>query len=304
MTREKILVRTSYFSAIGNAVLAAAKIIVGFLSGSLAVIADGFDSATDVLISFVMIFTARIVCRPPNRKYVYGYEKAESIATKILSLIIFYAGIQMVIASGQSFFSSETKEMPAIIAIYVTVFSIVGKLALAWYQHHQSKKINSSMLAANAINMRNDVIISVSVLVGLIFIFILEMPILDSVAGFIVGLFILKSAISIFISSNIDLMDGVKDETIYQKIFEAVDATAGASNPHRVRSRQIGNLYFIVLDIEVNPTITIKDAHNIAEAVESNIRQKIENIYDIIVHIEPKGACSDNEKFGINKSSF
>lgn len=302
MKREKILIRASYFSAIGNAILSVAKLTIGFLSGSLAVIGDGIDSATDVLISFVMIFTARIMKRPPNRKYVYGYEKAESIATKILSLIIFYAGMQMLVSSVQSFFSSETKTMPAIIAIYVTVFSIFGKLALAWYQHRQGKKINSSMLMANAVNMRNDVLISVSVLIGLAFTFILELPILDSVAGFIVGLFILKSALGIFLDSNVELMDGVKDESVYHKIFEAVDGTLGASNPHRVRSRQIGNLYQIVLDIEVNPSISVKEAHDIAETVEKNIRQKVENIYDIIIHVEPSGACSENEKFGIDKN--
>ena len=303
MSREKILFRSSFISALGNAILAVAKIFVGFISGSLAVVADGFDSATDVLISFVMIFTAKIINRSPNKKYVYGFGKAENIATKILSFIIFYAGLQMIIVSLGSIFSDETKEIPTVIAIYVTVLSIFGKLALSWYQYRQGKKINSSMLIANAVNMRNDVLISVSVLVGLAFTFILEMPILDSLAGFIVGIFILKSAVSIFMESNVDLMDGVKDETVYQKIFEAVDATVGANNPHRVRSRQIGNNYFIVLDIEVEPTITIQEAHNIAETVEENIRNKIENIYDIVVHIEPLGAAKDHEKFGIARNN-
>ncbi|HOF16861.1 MAG TPA: cation diffusion facilitator family transporter [Bacteroidales bacterium] len=302
MTREKTLTRVSYISAAGNAVLSVAKIVIGIISGSLAVLGDGIDSAMDVLISFVMIFTARILRRPPNYKYVYGYNKAEGVATKILSLIIFYAGIQMLVSSTQSFFSSETKVMPSIIAIYVTVFSIVGKLILAWYQYRKGKKIDSSMLIANAVNMRNDVLISVSVLLGLVFTFILKMPILDSVAGFIVGIFILKSAIGIFIDSNIELLDGVKDESVYQKIFEAVDETTGAFNPHRVRSRKIGDLYQIVLDIEADPNITIKEAHDISEAVEKNIRQKIENIYDIIIHVEPIGSCSKNEKFGIDKN--
>jgi len=303
MTREKILVRASNISAIGNAILSVSKIAIGIFAGSLAVIGDGIDSAIDVLISIVMIFTARIMSRPPNRKYVFGYEKAESIATKILSLIIFYAGIQMLVSSVQSFFSSETKAMPAIIAIYVTIFSIFGKLALAWYQYRQGKKIDSSMLIANAVNMRNDVLISVSVLVGLGFTFILKMPIFDSITGFIVALFILKTSITIFMDSNVELMDGVKDESVYHKIFEAVDITDGASNPHRVRLRQIGNLYMIELDIAADPNITIKEAHDITEAVEKNIRQKLENVYDIVIHVEPKGECSENEKFGINREN-
>ena len=95
MSREKILITTSWISTIGNAILSVSKIIIGLFAGSLAVVGDGIDSATDVVISIVMIFTARLINRPPSKKYVFGYEKAEGIATKILSLVIFYAGMQM-----------------------------------------------------------------------------------------------------------------------------------------------------------------------------------------------------------------
>ena len=301
MSREKILIRTSWISTIGNAVLSVSKIIVGLLAGSLAVLGDGIDSATDVIISVVMIFTARIMSRPPSKKYVFGYEKAESIATKILSLVIFYAGMQMMLSSVESIFSDEVKEIPSAIAIYVTVFSIAGKLLLALYQYKQGKKINSSMLTANAINMRNDVIISSGVLLGLIFTFIFKLPILDSITGLIISLFIIKSSISIFMDSNVELMDGVKDVNIYNKIFEAVEKVPGAGNPHRVRSRMIGNLYNITLDIEVDPQMTLMQAHEIADAVEKSIENSIDNVYDILVHVEPAGKCQTDEKFGIDK---
>ena len=75
--REQILIRTSWTSTIGNAILSTSKIIVGLWAGSLAVLGDGIDSATDVIISIVMIFTARIISQPPSKKYVFGYEKAE-----------------------------------------------------------------------------------------------------------------------------------------------------------------------------------------------------------------------------------
>ena len=282
--REQILIRTSWISTIGNAILSTSKIIVGLWAGSLAVLGDGIDSATDVIISIVMIFTARIISQPPSKKYVFGYEKAEGIATKILSLVIFYAGVQMLISSIGSIFSEEAKEIPSAIAIYVTIFSI-----------------DSSMLTANAINMRNDVIISSGVLLGLIFTFIFKLPILDSITGLIISLFIIKSSIGIFIDSNVELMDGVKDVNVYNKIFEAVETVPGASNPHRVRSRMIGNLYMITLDIEVNPQITITQAHQIADAVEKSIKSSIDNVYDILVHVEPAGECQTDEKFGIDK---
>lgn len=301
MSREKILIRTSWVSTIGNAILSVSKIIIGLFAGSLAVLGDGIDSAIDVIISIVMVFTAHIINRPPSKKYVFGYEKAEGIATKILSLVIFYAGMQMLVSSLASTFSDEAKAVPSVLAIYVTVFSIIGKLLLALYQYKQGKKIDSSLLTANAVNMRNDVVISCGVLAGLVFTLILKLPILDSITGLIISLFIIKSSVGIFIDSNIELMDGVKDLNVYNQIFEAVEKVPGALNPHRVRSRMIGNLYMITLDIEVNPQITITQAHQIADAVEKSIKHSIDNVYDILVHVEPAGENQTEERFGIAK---
>lgn len=302
-TREDILIRTSWISTIGNGILSIAKIIIGLTAGSLAVLGDGLDSATDVLISVVMIFTARIMNKPPSRKYVFGYEKAESIATKILSLVIFYAGVQMFVSSIQHLFSSEPRALPGMLALYVTVISIIGKWGLAWYQIKQGKKINSSMLIANAKNMQNDVLISASVLLGLFFTFILHLPILDTITGLVISGFIIKTSIGIFMDSNVELMDGVKDESVYEKIFEAVERVPGAHNPHRVRSRQIGGLYMIDLDVEVDGNITLNEAHDIAHAVEKSIKETLENVYDIVVHLEPEGKCHEAEKFGICKEA-
>jgi cation diffusion facilitator family transporter len=279
--------------------LSAAKIVVGLVAGSLAVLGDGVDSAADVVISAVMVFTARIMRRPPDRKHVYGYGKAEGIATKILSFVVFYAGMQMLISSLQNLFSGEVREMPSMIAIWVTVFSIVGKLLLSLYQHRLGKRADSQMLVANAANMRTDVLISCGVLVGLFFTFVLELPILDTVTGLVISLFILRTAVEIFMKSNVELMDGVDDPDIYNRIFDAVARVPEAGNPHRVRSRQIGGHYMIVLDIEVDGGMTVAAAHDIAHDVEESIRHSIENIFDIVVHVEPAGCSHAEEPFGI-----
>ena len=299
--REKILIRASWISIIGNAALSISKIFVGIIAGSIAVLGDGIDSATDVVISIVTLFTARIVTRPPNNNYAYGYEKADTIAAKVLSFVIFFAGMQMLISSGKNILFAVPRDLPSIIAIYVTLFSMIGKLGLAYYQFRQGKLAGSPMLIANAKNMRNDVIISAGVLVGLFFTFYPDMPILDSITGLLISLYIIRSAIHIFMESNVALMDGVKDTSIYTKIFEAVEKVPGACNPHRVRSRQIGNMYMIVLDIETDGELTLNEAHEIADNVEVSIKQNIENVYDIVVHIEPIGKHHSEEKFGLNR---
>ncbi len=303
-TREKILVRTSLISVIGNAILSLSKIVIGIIGGSMAVLGDGIDSATDVVISLVTLFTAKIMSRPPNAKYVYGYEKADGIATKVLSFVIFFAGIQMLVSTGRSIIYSEVRELPSTTVIYVTIFSIIGKLLLAWNQLQQGKKVNSSMLIANARNMRNDVLISSGVLLGLLFTFVLKLPILDSITGLLISLYIIKSSIGIFKESNIALMDGVSDTSVYEQIIVAAETVPGASNPHRIRSRQLGNMYMIVLDVEADGNLTLYKAHEIAQQVEESIKRSVENVYDIVVHVEPKDTSHKEEKFGIDKSTI
>ena len=300
--RQRQVLRASCVSIAGNAVLSVAKIVVGFISGSFAVVSDGIDSASDVAISIVMIVTAKIMGRKPNKKYVYGYAKAESIATKLLSMLIFFAGAEMLISAVQHLFSKDPRVMPQAIAIYVTVFSIVCKLLLARYQTVVGKRAGSSMLVANGVNMRNDVLISLSVLAGLFFSIGLDLPVLDSVTALIVSCFIIRSAIKIFMDSNVELMDGVKDESVYQKIFDAINGVEGVGNPHRVRSRSIGGKYMITLDVEADGKLTLNQAHALASQVEQSIRETIPEVYDIVVHVEPFGTHPE-EVFGINKKA-
>jgi cation diffusion facilitator family transporter len=270
----------------------------------MAVLSDGLDSATDVVTSAIILFTSSVISRPPNSKYVYGREKAESIASTILSFVIFFMGCQIVISSVERIFSGESGELPSLPAIWVTVVSIAGKLLLSWYQFHQGKRVESSMLKANAINMRNDVIISGGVLAGLICTFLLNIPVLDPVIAAVIGVYIIWSATGIFREANLVLMDGISDTSVYNRIIEAVERVPEAFNPHRIRLRQIGNMYNIVLDIEADGGLSLTEAHRVAQDVENSIKSHIENIYDIVVHVEPKGAVHCAEKYGVSRKDL
>lgn len=302
--RKKIMQRTSWISVIGNALLSLLKIVVGIVSGSMAVLSDGLDSASDVVTSVIILFTSSVISRPPNSKYVYGREKAEHVASTILSFVIFFMGCQIIVTSVEHIIYRQSRDLPSVLAIWVTVVSIAGKFLLSWYQFHQGKRVDSSMLKANAINMRNDVIISGGVLIGLVCTVLLNIPVLDPIIAGFIGLYILWSAIGIFRDANVVLMDGVADTSVYDKIIDAVEKVPGAYHPHRIRSSQIGNQYNIVLDIEVDGLLTLTRAHQIAQDVENSIKESIENIYDIVVHVEPQGNSHRAEKYGISKDKL
>ncbi len=297
--KESALVSTSWVSVVGNALLSGAKIAVGLTAGSMAVLGDGVDSAADVVVSFVMLVAAYIVRRPPSRSYPFGLDKAESVATLVLSLVIFYAGIQMLVSSVGVMISGEMRALPGRLALWVTVFSIGGKLALSWYQFRVGRRVGSEMIVANAKNMRNDVLISAGVLVGLFFTYVLRLPILDSLTGCVIALFIIKTAVEIFRESCVELVDGVRDTGVYRRIFEAVGEVSPELNPHHLRLRLIGGKYMIDLDIEVTPGMSVAEAHDIADAVEESICRRVDNVYDIEVHVEPHGRHHAAEPFGV-----
>jgi cation diffusion facilitator family transporter len=303
-TREKKIIRSSWIAIVTNALLSILKIITGFISGSMALVADGIDSAGDILGSLITLLTARIISRPPNLKHPYGYDKADTIASKLLAFLIFFAGAQLAIATFQRITSGEEGIIPNPMAAVVVIISIAGKQLLAQYLRKTGKNIDSPMLLANAKNMQNDVIISLAVLLGLVFTHVFNYPLLDVLTAFAVSIWIMIVAIKIIIRSSRELMDGLDDPGIYNTITKSVSNVEGAHNPHRIRARKMAHYYMIALDIEIDGKKSLNEGHEIAHKVEDEIKKNIKNVYDILVHIEPIGADRSNEVFGVSPSDL
>lgn len=302
--RIKSIIKASWIGILGNAILAIIKVVIGFAAHSQAVIGDGIDTLSDVATYVIILFTARISQKPPSVKYPYGYRRAETIASKFLSFFIFFAGAQLFYTNIQDLWSGSQRELPDLLAVYVTVFSIIGKFLLASWQFRVGKKTSSSMLIANAKNMRADIILSISVLAGIAATLYMEMPIIDTILAIGVSLWILRIGFKIFMESNTELMDGVDDTSAYEKVFEAADSVKGAYNPHRARIRKISSFYVIDLDIEVDARMSVAESHQISVAVENGIKERLVNVYDIMIHIEPKGNYEVDEKFGLSRDQL
>lgn len=296
--RTQLLRRASFIALVGNGILAAAKIATGTLTGSLAVLSDGIDSATDIIIAIMSLFASRIASRPGDREHPYGHARAETIATTILSFIVFYAGVELLHTSIASLLRGEVSAIPSFPAIAVTAFSIVGKLLLAASQFHFAKRTGSAMLRANGINMRGDVVTSVAVLVGLGLGILLRAPVIDRILAILVSLWILRNAVGIFFESNDELMEGISERGIYERVFKAIASVPEAGNPHRTRIRRLGSSLLADLDIEVDPNMTVAHAHSVALAVEAAIKADLPDIYDVVVHIEPDGNIEE-ECYGL-----
>jgi cation diffusion facilitator family transporter len=300
MDRNKLLKTASWISISGNLVLAAAKIVAGLVAGSMAVMADGLDSLSDVIISFMTLITSLIMAQPPDKEHPFGHHRAETIASSILSFIIFFIGGQLCVLTIAKLYYQTGMEMPGRLAVYVTIASILGKCLLSWSQFYLGKKTKSSMLKANGQNMFNDILTSTGILIGLAAGYYFGIPIIDKIIAIVMGVWIMISAVKIFKGLVVELMDGHEESGPYKAIFQAV-REVGAVNPHRARVRTLSSMYVIDLDVEVDGSMSVHDAHSISGRIERRIREKLDNVLDIVIHMEPLGNNESDESFGLSE---
>ncbi|MDR1703779.1 MAG: cation diffusion facilitator family transporter [Clostridiales bacterium] len=301
MTKKQRDIRTAAIIALaGNAALALIKILVGVFSKSGALLSDGIDSSADTLISAVALVVVRIMSKPADAEHPWGHGRAETVTTAFLSFLLFFTGGQLIINAVSGLISEDQSAVPSVIAMWVTAVSIIGKIFLAWCQYMLGKRANSSMIKANAKNMASDVLVSVGVLIGLIISALTGRAYADTIIAALIGCWIIKTAVGIFLEANLELMDGNSNTEPYHVIIESVNLVDGAGNPHRARMRRIAGFWDIDLDIDVAPECTISEAHDIASQVENEIKKRLENVYDIMIHVEPKGDAKA-ENFGLSE---
>lgn len=303
-TRTKKIKRASWAGILGNGLLAIIKIWFGTIGHSAALVGAGIDAATDIVSSIITLVAADIADKPPDREHPYGHGRVEAIAAKILSFIIITAGIQLVYSTVTDLVEGKERLLPAMFAIYISIGAIAAKIILFIYKYRIGKEVQSQMVIADAKNMRADIVLSVSVLAGLIFTNFLQLPVIDSVMAVAVGVWILKNGISIFMESNDELMEGSADQRLYQRVFDLLKTVDGISNPHRVRIRKINTMYVIDLDIEVDGRLSVREGHNLAIQAEAVLRNEINNLYDVIIHVEPGGNYEDKERYGLTEESL
>jgi cation diffusion facilitator family transporter len=298
--KARVMRAAGLIALFGNTALCGLKVALGIQSGSMAVLGDGIDSSIDVLIAIASLVVARVIARPADDTHPWGHGRAETVATAVLAFLLFFAGGQLILDSGMSLIRREVKAAPGALALAAAGVSIAGKSLLALSQYLLGKKAGSGMLAANAKNMLSDVGLSAGVLLGVGASRFFALGFIDRIAALLVGLWVLKSSISIFSEVNLELMDGAAGKAHYQALFEAVHSVPGASRPHRVRMRRLAGLWDIDLDIEVAPTLPVLEAHKIAVRVEEAIKERLEGVYDIVVHLEPAGN-QEHEGFGLSE---
>lgn len=290
-TRMNLSKRASAIALSVNISLMTAKIAAGLISGSTAIIADAFNNATDIFATIAVFGGIRISYLPPDEKHQYGHAKAEPIVAKLVAILIIFTAITIGYTSIKQLFSIKT-ESPGFVAIMVSFFSILIKYALFKYTNRVGNLVESPSMIADSYNHRSDVLASSAVLLGVVGARF-GYPILDPAAGLVVSILILKTGVSIYINAINDLMDTAPDPKTINFIKKVASKTNGVIHVNNIRARKYGSKYQVDLKICVDGHITVEEGHLIAANTKHNIMKEINNVEDIMVHVNP---CSPDSR--------
>ena len=292
--RYQMSKKVSLISLIVNILLAVAKVIVGFLFTSQALVADGFHSVSDVFSTVIILMSIRISKTPPDEEHPYGHGKAESIATKILGLILIFTGLFLMKDSVLSIVKGKIS-IPGDLVLWVASLSIVAKELLYRYTVKVGERINSKGLIADANHHRSDALSSIAALIGAAGAK-LGFPIFDSLAGFIVALFIVKVGFEILLDAIDDLMDAVPSQDKVDKITAEVKEIPEVIAIGDLKIRSYGPKLYVDVAIVVDDQLTVIDGHKIAVKAKEKIMKKNNSVQEVMVHVDPEQAYYDNTK--------
>ena len=278
--------KVTIISILWNIVLAIIKISAGIIGKSNAMIADGAHSASDIISSVGVLIGSKIASIPKDKGHNYGHEKAETLVSFLLAILLVILSIKIGYNGVYSLFHLNEVQIPTTFPLVVSVISILIKEYQYRITIKVAKKTNSPALKADAWHHRSDALSSVAAFIG-IGGAILGFKSLDSIASIVVALFIAKVGIEILIGSANELMDISIDEEKEKEIKTIVDEVEGIKSLREIRTRKYGAMAYVDLVICVDKDISVVEGHRIASDLENLILKKMKFIKGVTVHVEP-----------------
>ncbi|HHY74411.1 MAG TPA: cation transporter [Bacillus bacterium] len=275
--------RGAIISIIAYIILAAMKLVIGFITHSEALKADGFNNSTDIIASIAVLIGLKISQKPADKDHPYGHWKSETVASMVASFIMMSVGLQVLFAAVTSVFDGR-EEAPDLLSAWTGIFCAVIMYFVYLYNNKLAKKINSQAVMAAAKDNLSDAWVSIGAAVGIIgsqF----NLPWLDSLAAIIVGFLICKTAWDIFIDTAHSLTDGF-DEKLIEDYKDSIVHISGVKDVKEIRARKYGNNTVVDIVILVNANLPLKNAHDICTEVEVNLKKE-HAVFNVHVHVEP-----------------
>ena len=285
MNRFKSTKLASIFGISGNILLMIIKGIVALLTGSQAMTADAFNSAGDIFSSLMTYIGNKISSKPSDEDHNLGHGKAEYIYSMLISISMILMAMFVLKDSFISLVKGKTYDF-SIWLIVVCLITIIVKLFLFLYTNKVYKKYNNLLVKANSKDHFNDMIITSVNLISCI-LSIYGIYFLDGVVGIIISLWIMYTSIKLFIESYNVLMDKSISVETKNEVYEIIDRHKEIKKVIHFNSTPVGYKYQISFTIYVDGNMSTFDSHDIANKLEKEIIKEIDEIYLVIIHVNP-----------------
>ena len=278
--------------SIVNIVLVIFKFLAGILGHSAAMIADAVHSLADFGTDIVVLLFIRISGKPADEDHGYGHGKYETLATVVISLILFGVGVGILVNAVEqivAFMNGVVPQSPSTIALIAAALSIVVKELLYRYTVRAAEHLSSQTVVANAWHHRSAALSSIGVLIGIGGAMFLgeQWRVLDPLAALVVSGFIIKVSIDLFKPCIEELLERSLPEDVERQIESIILSVDGVTSPHHLRTRRIGNNYAIEVHIRMDGNLTLNEAHRITTTVEQQLKAQFGAGTHVGIHTEP-----------------
>ena len=285
MERYTLAKRASILGIVGNIFLFFIKIIVGILSHSQAMIADAFNSASDIFNSIMSYIGSKISSKEADEDHNLGHGKAEYIYSMLISITMVLLGFAIFKDSFLSMFDTN-KYLANIWLIIVCIVTIVTKLSLFIYTNSIAKKHNNLLVKASSKDHRNDIFLTLMTLLSVILSYY-SINYVDGIVGMIISLWIAYNGLLIFIESYDILMDKTMSPEIKDKVLKIIEEHKEIYRVNHFNATPVGYRYYISFTIFVDGNLSTFDSHEIANNLEEEIDEKVPEIYLSVIHVNP-----------------
>lgn len=283
--------QVTYFGLLANVGLSLAKIAVGFIAHSRAIIADGFHSLSDLVSDLAVLWGLEIGQRPGDASHPYGHRRFHSLSAAAIGVLLVGAALAVCYNSIVALAGVGITSAPSWLAFWVAVASIAIKEYLFRVTLRAGKRERNSAVIANAWHHRSDAFSSIAAAAG-IGGAILGGPrwvFLDSLTGLALGAFIAVIGAGIIRRAVDELVDRAPPPDVLRAIERVLQNERGVMGHHAFRARMIGGAIEMDVHVEVDPDLTVSRGHEIAERLKQDIMAANSDVVGVLIHIEPFG---------------
>jgi cation diffusion facilitator family transporter len=279
--------KVTLIGSVVDLALGVAKILIGWLAHSQALVADGIHSLSDLGTDFIVLYAAKHSHREADEDHPYGHGRIETLTTVGLGITLIAVSFGIAYDAVRRMNMPELLLNPGAAALAVAMVSVILKEAIYQYTKHAAVRLRSNMLMANAWHSRSDAISSIVVVIG-VGGAIMGYTFLDAVAAIAVAVMIAKIGIELVRDSSRELIDTALEPEVTETIRQHITDVDGVRALHMLRSRRSGGDALVDVHLQVDPHISVSEGHQIGDTVRRRLLENVDEVTDVTVHIDPE----------------